>query len=175
MTMNKYLLAALIATAPIAATAQSWDGGYVGVQLGSADIDVDGAAELEGDGTSVGIFAGFNVSNGGLVYGAEIDYDTTDYEIADGAQEVDSTTRLKGRIGTELGGGLAYGVAGFVAATSPGLGDDNGYLFGLGYDFPVYDNIFVGAELLQHQFEDYNDSDLDVGVTTIKARVGFNF
>jgi hypothetical protein len=55
------------------------------------------------------------------------------------------------------------------------LGDDNGYLIGVGYDLPVSANMTIGAEVLSHQFEDYNDSGLDVGVTTFKARVAFNF
>ncbi|EBA14217.1 outer membrane protein [Roseobacter sp. CCS2] len=175
MKLHSLVIAAALAAAPIASFAQDWTGPYAGFQIGGSDIDVDGAAELTGDGPSYGIFAGYNVQNGAIVYGGEIDYDVTEYEIAGGAQEVDSTTRLKGRIGTELGGGLAYGTAGVVWATSPGLGDDNGYLVGVGYDLPVTQNMTVGAEILQHEFEDYNDTDLDVGVTTFKARVSFSF
>jgi len=174
MTVTKILMAAAFAAFPAAGFAYDWNGAYAGVQLGTSDIDVDGAP-LDGDGTSFGAYIGFNTVNAGIVYGAEIDYDATEYEIGGGAVEVDSTTRLKRRIGTELGGGLAYGTAGFVHATSPELGDDNGYLFGAGYDFPVSDNITIGGEILQHQFEDYEDTGLDVGVTTLKARVGFSF
>lgn len=174
MKLNTLIIAAALATAPAITFAQDWTGPYAGFQLGGSDIDVDGAP-LDGDGPSYGIFAGYNVQNGGVVYGGEIDYDVTEYEIADGAQEVDSTTRIKGRVGTELGGGLAYGTAGVVWATSPGLGDDNGYLLGFGYDLPVTANMSLGAEVLQHEFEDYNDSGLDVGVTTVKARVSFSF
>lgn len=175
MTMKNILLAGALITAPGATFANDWAGPYAGIQAGSAEIDTDEAAELDGDGTSLGIFAGYLFTDGNIVYGVEVDYDETDYEIADGAQEVDSTARIKARVGTELGGGLAYGTAGFVNATSPGLGDDTGYLFGIGYDFPVTDNIDLGAELLGHEFEDYNDSGIDVGVTTLKARVVFNF
>jgi opacity protein-like surface antigen len=175
MKLNTVIIAAALVAAPAATFAQDWTGPYAGFQIGTAEIDVDGAAELSGDGESYGIFAGYNIQNGAVVYGGEFDYDVTEYDIADGAAEVDSTTRLKARVGTELGGGLAYGTAGMVWATSPELGDDSGYLFGIGYDFPVSANMTVGAEVLNHQFDDYNDSDLDVDVTTIKARVSFSF
>lgn len=175
MTLKNILLASAVAVVPAAGFANDWNGPYVGIAAGSAEIDTDEAAELDGDGSSLGIFAGYLFNTGAIVYGIEVDYDETDYEIADGAQEVDSTARLKGRVGTELGGGLIYGTAGFVSATSPGLGDDDGFLLGIGYDFPVTNNIDVGAELLNHEFEDYNDTGIDVGVTTLKARIAFNF
>lgn len=174
MKLNTLVITTVLATAPAIAFAQDSTGPYAGFQFGGSDIDVDGAP-LTGDGPSYGIFAGYNLENNGVVYGAEVDYDVTEYDIGDGAVEVDSTTRIKARIGTELGGGLAYGTAGVVWATSPELGDDNGVLFGAGYDFPVTPNMTLGAEILQHEFEDYNDSGLDVGVTTVKARVAFSF
>lgn len=174
MTLKNILIAATFAAVPAASFANDWTGPYAGAQFGASEIDVD-PAPLDGDGPSYGVFAGYNMASGAVVYGAEIDYDVTEYDIGDGAVEVDSTTRLKARVGTELGGGLAYGTAGVVWATSPELGDDNGYLIGLGYDFPVGNGITIGGEILQHEFEDYNDSGLDVGVTTVKARVAFNF
>lgn len=174
MTLKNFLIAAVLSAVPVGAFAQDWTGPYAGFQIGGSDIDVDGAP-LEGDGPSYGVFAGYNVQSGALVYGGEFDYDTTEYDIGNGAEEIDSTTRLKARIGTDLGGGLAYGTAGAVWATSPGLGDDNGYFVGLGYDAQVSSSMVLGAELLYHDFNDYNDTGLDVGVTTFKARIAFNF
>lgn len=175
MKISYAILAATLITAPAAVSAQNWTGPYAGFQLGTGEIDVDGALEVDGDGPSYGIFAGYNVQEGGIVYGGEFDYDVTEYDIADGTAEVDSTTRLKARIGVPVGPGLAYGTAGIVWATSPELGDDNGYLYGVGYDFPVTANMAIGAEVLGHEFEDYNDTGADVGVTTVKARVSFSF
>ena len=176
MKLNTLAITAFFAVAPAATFAQDWSGAYAGFQIGGSQIDVDGAGPgVDGDGPSYGLFAGLNMQSGNIVYGAEIDYDTTEYDIDEASVEVDSTTRIKGRIGTEVGGGLAYGTAGAVWATSPELGDGNGYLFGFGYDLAVTTNMTVGAEVLQHEFDDYNDTGLDVGVTTFKARVAFNF
>ncbi|MEM8538280.1 MAG: outer membrane beta-barrel protein, partial [Pseudomonadota bacterium] len=151
MKFNVLAFVAALSASPTVSAAQNYNGPYAGFQIGGSDIDVD-PGTLSGDGPSYGIFAGFNVQNGGLVYGAEIDYDVTEYDIGDGTAEVDSTTRLKGRIGGILGSGLAYGTAGVVWATSPELGDDNGVFLGAGYDFPVTQNLDLGVELLQHQF-----------------------
>ncbi|MFO8127568.1 outer membrane protein [Yoonia sp.] len=174
MALKNFLIAAILTVVPASAFAQDWTGPYAGFQIGASDIDVDGAP-LDGDGPSYGMFAGYNVQNGAVVYGGEIDYDTTEYDIGNGAVEVDSTTRLKGRLGSDLTAGLVYGAAGIVWATSPELGDDNGYFIGVGYDAKLMGNAVLGAELLYHDFDDYNDSSLDVGVTTFKARVSFNF
>jgi len=173
MKLKSLIIAAVLAV-PSATFAQDFGGPYAGFQIGTSDIDVDGAP-LTGDGPSYGLFAGFNLQNGPLVYGGEVDYDTTEYDIGDGTAEVDSTTRLKARVGGIVGGGLAYGTAGVVWATSPELGDDNGSFIGAGYDFPVTDALDLGLEVLQHQFEDYNDSGLDVDVTTLKVRATFSF
>lgn len=174
MKLTQITLATLLTAAPAMVSAQDWSGIYAGVQAGISDIDVNDGA-LTGDGPSFGGFVGYNFDNGGIVYGVEVDYDGTNYDIGDGTAEVDSTTRLKGRVGADVGGGLLYGTAGAVWATSPGLGDDNGSFFGAGYDLPISDTMTVGGEILQHQFDNYNDTNLDVEVTTFKARVAFNF
>lgn len=174
MNIKGILVAAVLTAIPAGAFAQNWTGPYAGVQAGGSNIDVDNAP-LTGDGPSYGIFAGYNMQSGAMVYGGEFDYDVTEYDIGNGVAEIDSTARLKGRIGTDLGGGLVYGAAGLVWATSPELGDDSGFFLGIGYEAKVTPNVVVGAELLQHEFDDYNGGGLDVGVTTLKARLAFSF
>lgn len=175
MNMKHFLLAAVLTAVPAGAFAQDWTGPYAGVQVGGSNIDVDDTSPLTGNGPSYGLFAGYNMQNGAMVFGGEIDYDVTEYDIGDGTAEIDSTTRLKGRIGTNVGPGLVYGTGGVVWATSPELGDDSGYFLGLGYEAKVTPNTVLGAELLQHEFDNYNDGGLDVSVTTLKARLAFSF
>ncbi|MGJ8621893.1 MAG: outer membrane beta-barrel protein [Yoonia sp.] len=174
MNMKSFLIAAVLTAVPASVFAQDWTGPYAGLQIGGSDIDVDGAP-LTGEGPSYGVFAGYNMQNGALIFGGEVDYDVTEYDIGNGAAEVDSTTRVKGRIGTGVGPGMAYGAAGIVWATSPELGDDNGLFYGLGYEAEVTPNVVAGLELLQHEFSDYNDTGLDVSATTLKVRAAFSF
>jgi hypothetical protein len=171
MTFTKSLIVAALAIVPTASLAQDMTGAYGGIAAGIADIDVNDGA-LDGDGSSVGVYLGYNVDMGGIVYGGEIDFDKNDYEVPDVGVTVDYATRLKARAGAKVGGGLLYGVGGFVLATSNQLDDGQGYLYGVGYDLPVGGNYHVGAELLQHEFE---DDARQVGVTTLKVRLGFNF
>lgn len=172
MTLQTTLVAAAIALTPAIASAQDWTGSYAGIAAGGALIDVDKLADLEGDGTSVGFFAGYNYDTGGIVYGAEFDFDVTDYSIPDAGATVDAVARIKARVGLPVGPGLAYGTAGVVGASSDQLDDGVGYLYGIGYDMPVTENAFIGTELMGHQFE---DDVLKVGVSTLKVRAGFSF
>jgi len=165
------ILVAAIASVPAATFAQDWTGSYAGAAVGFADIDVNDGA-LSGEGESAGLFAGYNYDAGGIVYGAEFDFDSTEYEITGTDITIDTTTRLKGRVGVPVGNGLAYGVGGIISATSDQLPDGQGYLYGVGYDLRVGQNGIVGAELLGHQFE---DDDREVEVNTFRVRAGFNF
>lgn len=190
MTVNKALFAAALALAPMTASAQDWTGAYGGFAIGGSDIDAivkpAGDLALEGDGNSTGIFAGYNYQVGNVVYGAEFDFDGTNYRVGeavlgDDSVLVESTARLKARIGAPVGNGLAYGVAGVVGASTnsvvAALGDfavedGVGYLYGVGYDHRIANNLLVGAEVLYHEFD---DDVLNVEVTTFRLRVGYTF
>ncbi len=169
--MKHLALVAALLILPVSAKAQNWTGGYAGLAYGGSDIDATGG--LSGDGESLGFFTGFNFEAGNIVYGAELDWDKTDYTV--GTVNISHTTRLKGRIGVEIGNGLGFAAAGLVRANTDAIGDDSGYLFGLGYDHDLGNNMLVGAEVLQHEFDNFGGSGLDVSVTTFKARLAFKF
>lgn len=181
----------VVTTASGGMAADDWTGAYGGLSFGGSDITATvkpaGDLELPGDGESVGFFAGYNHQVGNVVLGAEFDFDSTDYVVgrdilgsAD-AVRVNATARLKGRIGTPIGNGLVYGVAGVVgASTNSVVGaldnfavkDGVGYLVGAGYDHRVSTNLLVGGEVLYHEFD---DDVLNVEVTTFRLRVGYRF
>ncbi|WP_056035241.1 outer membrane beta-barrel protein [Loktanella sp. 3ANDIMAR09] len=171
MNLKPLLIGAMIAGLPAAVMAQDATGAYFGIAAGGSDIDVNSGA-LDGDGPSVGIYAGYNFAANGVIYGGEFDFDSNQYEVPAAGATVDYATRLKARVGVPVGPGVAYGVGGFILATSDQLDDGRGYLYGVAYDMPFGDSYHVGAEILQHEFD---DDVLEVGVTTFKVRVGFNF
>lgn len=190
MTVKTLVTVAAIALAPAASMAQDWTGAYGGLSFGGSDIEATvkplGDLKLPGDGNSTGLFAGYNYQVGGIVYGAEFDFDATNYNVSD-LVLVESTARLKARIGVPIGSGLVYGVAGVVgASTNSVLPDDPsltpvngfavedgvGYLVGAGYDMKFGDNFLAGAEVLYHEFD---DDALNVEVTTLRLRVGYTF
>lgn len=172
-----------------------WTGAYGGLSFGGSDIDATvkplNDLKLEGDGNSTGIFAGYNYQMGNIVIGGEFDFDATNYRVGEdilGSDSVlvESTARLKARLGVPVGNGLLYGVAGVVGASTntvipdakTGLGadfaveDGVGYLVGAGYDMRIGDNLLAGAEVLYHEFD---DDVLNVEVTTFRLRVGYRF
>ena len=171
--MKKLLCASVLAILPCAASAEVGTGGYGGVSYGGSDIDVSGG--LSGDGDSLGLFAGYTWDHGDLLYGFETDWDRTDYAINGGAVNIDHTARLKARLGIPLGGGQGYATAGLVRAGTDTIGEDTGYLYGLGFDVPLSDGMLLGGEILQHEFDDFDGGGLDVSVTTFKARLAFRF
>ena len=170
-----------------------WTGGYVGGQLGYADLggdQIDGTG-LDGSGGLLGVHAGYLYDLGSYVLGAEIDYDAADFDVplstaldADGAGAIDSMARLKFRAGADLGRTLPYAVAGFAQANPNDFGDlietdGAGWLAGVGVAHQLTDQWIVGAELLHHRFDDFVTDDVgntaSLEATTVSLRASFRF
>ena len=174
------------APAPIPApvpvrTGGDWTGFYAGAQLGYGQVDAD---ELTGDtdGALYGVHAGYLYDLGSWVLGGELDIDGTNIENdTDGVAELDTVARAKLRLGYDAGQFLPYVVGGIAQAnvSSDALaaidGDDTGAFGGVGLEYRVSDSLRIGGEVLQHQFDDFNDSGVDIEATTATARVSFQF
>ncbi len=170
---------------PVAAPAPvmmsgDWSGGYVGAELGYgwAQLD-DGTDDVDAEGALGGLFAGYQADLGQWVVGGEASYDWADIGVDDSDAKIDQIGRLKLKAGYDLGQVLVYGTAGAAYANfDDGAGDDLndwGWLAGLGMDYKVTEAITVGAEVLYHQFDDFDDTGIDVDATTLQARVAYNF
>lgn len=96
-----------------------WDGAYVGgtgtYQWGKVAKGHDYGAK----GVGGGLYGGYNLQDGSLVYGAEADvnYSGIDKTIAGVKTEQGVNGTLRGRVGYDLNPALIYGTAG-VAATN---------------------------------------------------------
>nr|WP_207510517.1 outer membrane beta-barrel protein [Cognatiyoonia koreensis] len=154
-----------------------WGGFYAGGQLGWGQLDSDAFGDADPDGALYGVHAGYNYDFGSFVLGAELDYDATD--ISDDATgiDLDSVARFKVKAGYDAGRFLPYVTAGIAQATTSGAldADDDGQFAGVGVDYQFNDSIRVGAEALQHQFDDFDGSGADIDATTIAARVSYTF
>lgn len=168
------------APAPIVPAGYDWSGLYGGVQLEYGDVTVDGAAE--GDGVLYGVFGGYRYDFGNFVVGAELDLNLADIDLVDGVGttigSLDSVHRLGAEVGYDAGPALVYGTAGITQASATVGGadlQDNGYFFGAGVDYLLTDQIILGAEVLQHEFEDFDSSGLDISATTFGISAAFRF
>jgi opacity protein-like surface antigen len=154
-----------------------WTGFYAGGSLGYADATDTTFVTDEFDGLTYGVHAGYDRDFGGAVLGGELELSGFDLEDPEMLYEIDSILRAKLRAGYDAGNWLPYLTAGAAQLTMSGSIDDNdtGSFYGLGVDYRTGNDIRVGAELLQHDFEDFANSTTDVDVTTVSARVSFEF
>ncbi len=169
----------IAAPAPIPAPLPDWGGAYIGGQLGygQSELPLD-TGEVDGDGIIGGIHAGYLWDFGTLVAGVEGNYDLAAIEFDDDSGEIDDVARLKLRVGADLGDALLYATAGAAyASASVGGADlsDDGIFGGIGLDYRITDAVTVGAELLRHDFSDFDGSGLDVEVDTLQARASLHF
>jgi outer membrane immunogenic protein len=165
----------MVAPAPVLAPAPSsdWSGLYGGVQLGYGDVGSSTAA-LDGNGFSGGIFGGYRADLGQFVAGVEGTYDKTDIALGGGAATLDSIARLKLIGGYDMGPALVYGTVAAVRADSS-LGADNGWGAGIGVDYALTESMTLGAEVMEHRFDNFVGSGTDLDATTVNARLGFKF
>jgi outer membrane immunogenic protein len=161
------------APAPVA-IGGDWTGFYTGLQLGYADVDSDSGL-LDGDDISYGFHAGYDYDFGQFVLGGELDYDKMDVDLGGGAAELESVARAKIRGGYDLGRTLVYATAGYALAETS-VGDEDGQFYGLGVAYQVTDRYQVGAEILDHSFDDVGGTagnDLDATTLTIRGSLRF--
>lgn len=170
----------VVEPAPVAPVVQAapsadWTGGYVGAQLGFADGSVGAAS---GDNALYGVRAGYDWDFGNWVLGAGLDWDKTDIDLAGGPDNLDSIARLKLRAGADLGRTLLYVTAGGAHAKADIAGvsrSDNGWFAGVGGEYALNDRWTVGAEILKHEFNDFDNLGVDADATTASVNVGFRF
>jgi opacity protein-like surface antigen len=162
---------------PVVAPSADWSGAYGGVQLGYGDVDTNGAG-ADGNGMTGGVHGGYRWDLGKTVLGVEGEYDAADISLGGGAGKVDSVARLKMMAGADLGSNLVYATAGAAWADGnlAGVdGSDNGYFYGIGLEHALNDRWSLGGEVLQHKFDDFDNSGVDVDATTFSARVNYRF
>ncbi|WP_375262841.1 outer membrane protein [Palleronia sp.] len=146
--------------------------------------DIFGEADAEG--VIGGAFAGYQHDFGRFVLGGELDLNAADISSEDDDDDavdfdglsIDSVHRLKLRAGYDAGNTLIYGVVGAAYAKAE-LADREyegvGGVIGAGVDYKVTPNVVVGAEVLYHDFNDFDDTGLDADATSVQARVAYQF
>ncbi len=179
----------------VPAPAFEWGGGYAGLQAGFADIRPGGTADgdddddddddddlsfgsaLDGDGGTIGLRAGYDMTFGRGLVGGLVQYDTANIELGDSDVEIDSILRVGMRAGATAGRNLFYATGGFARADTDDLGSADGYFAGLGYEVFVTERVTLGAEALFHDFEDLDggDDDIDANASTVGVNLNFRF
>ncbi|MEL6607765.1 MAG: outer membrane beta-barrel protein [Pseudomonadota bacterium] len=162
---------------PAAPARYDWTGPSVGAQLSYGDVSTEGPA-LSGDDALLGLRAYYDYDFGNYVLGGGLQYDTADIDL-EGVASVSEVLRLGARAGIASGQNWYYGTVGFARAfTDDGAaapGDSDGYFIGAGYEVALTESVTAGAELLYHQFDDFDIDTLDADVTTLGLSVNYRF
>ncbi|BDA83789.1 outer membrane protein [Aureimonas sp. SA4125] len=164
------------AAAPIHIWSGPYAGGFVGYS--SSDFDQANGADYDGEGVVGGIYGGFNLQSGQIVYGVEADLgysglDAGGVNAATGAGiSADSNAfgSLRGRVGVAYDPFLFFATGGVALAnkelTSGGVEDDNthvGYTLGAGVEAQVLPNV---TSRLEYRYSDFDAETYDFGATS---------
>jgi opacity protein-like surface antigen len=155
-----------------------WSGFYGGAQIEFGDAEFEDAVDDDGDGGLIGVFGGYRYDFGSFVLGGEVDLNAADIELEASDTTIDAVYRVGVEAGYDAGPALIYGTAGYAYAEADSAGtdlEDDGYFFGAGIDYLVSEQFTVGAEILQHEFDDFDSTDIDVSVTTFGINAAFRF
>ncbi|RFC65383.1 porin family protein [Fulvimarina endophytica] len=160
-----------------------WSGPYAGAFVGyniSRFDDLRGAS-VEGEGVVGGVYGGFNIDGGPIVYGIEGDIGGGDFDAAangvTGRPDIQGETNvfgsLRGRVGVPMDPFLVYGTGGLALAdtqlTLDGASDTRtsvGYTVGAGVEAKVTDRVNARVE---YRYSDFGSSDYELGKTSVSS------
>jgi outer membrane immunogenic protein len=184
--MKKTIVAVALLLGASAASAQDWSGTYIGVSFGQGSgevgVPVTSGVDTLDSGTIYGLFAGYNLQQNNLVYGAELAFNSGEINSAAfPTQGIDRLLDLKGRFGYAAGAGLVYGVLGYStnrAFVTGASSDGSGISYGIGYDYQINDAFTIGGEFLGRRMQ--NDEtgailELEPDVSSFSLRAGMKF
>ncbi|OJF95178.1 outer membrane protein [Pararhizobium antarcticum] len=153
--------------------AKDWSGAYVGGTANWAHGKFTGDRTAAGFGG--GLYGGYNMQNGPIVYGAEADVNYGDTDVSRNGLALSQGVNgsIRGRVGYDLNPVLLYGTAGVAAsnvkARQAGVSDKNtllGWTAGAGAEALVTDNITARVE---YRYTDYNSKNFNVGGGTVSS------
>jgi len=170
--MRKILAASAFAILASPAFAGDFTGGYIGAQIGNADITSN--TNTNGSGNTYGLHLGYDYDNGDWVFGGELEMDRANITLGGGAATVSNIARVKAKIGYDIGQVFGYVVAGGARASTT-LGNDTGYVYGVGLTIIATYDWNVSFELLRNEFTDVDGAGTNFKANTANLRVSYRF
>jgi outer membrane immunogenic protein len=162
-----------------------WDGGYVGGKATYQWGKVKEGGHYTNNGLGAGVYGGYNMQNGKIVYGPEADlnYSGIESDRAGIHTKQGLNGSVRGRVGYDLDPVLLYGTAG-LAATGLKAEDKHsqetntllGLTVGAGAETKITDSITARAEYrytdYQRQNFDLNSGNQRLGLKTHEVNLG---
>ena len=174
-----------IIEAPIAAVPgiYTWSGPYAGGFVGYnfADFDQAAGASFDGEGAVGGVYAGYNIQTGRVIYGVEADIGGSDVDaggfnaaiglpLSSGQAAFGS---VRGRFGYAMDSFMVFATGGLAIAEQDlaiGLARDTnthlGYTLGAGVEAEIIDNV---TSRIEYRYSDYQAEEYRLGNVTISS------
>lgn len=190
------VLALLTLAAPVSAqetdATHDWSGVYGGLTYGSTGGEVKETHPLPfipaqinttSSQNSFGLFAGYNWQRDKIVFGGELLYLNAELPLDGFPDSIqDDIFELRGRVGYALNKFHIYGLVGYSASNyKVQVGDPfklAGPTLGLGVEYAVTDNIFVGFEAANRKIEGKSTANVTTihhDLTSFQFRFGYAF
>ena len=143
----------------------NWAGAYAGGTASWQRGDFQRQGDAKANGMGGGIYGGYNMQSGQMVYGGEADvnYSGVDNTANGFTAKQGANGSIRGRVGVDLNPVLVYGTAGVAASSvkvnNGGAKDDAtllGWTAGAGAEAFVTDNITARVE---YRYSDYGKKD----------------
>ena len=161
---------------PMAPMSSDWSGFYLGAQAGAGKAEFGGTATApDQDLNNYGVHAGYLYDLGSFVLGGELAYDKLDVDTIGDNNDV---VRAGVLAGYDAGRFMPYLAGGYAYLDTDAFGtseNDNGYYYGVGATYAVTPKIRVGVEYLEHKFDDFNDTGVDLTAKTTSLKASFAF
>lgn len=165
------------------ASVYTWSGPYAGGFVGYnfANLDQSGGAKFDGEGVVGGVYTGYTLQNGNVVYGAEADVGASDlsaggFNVATGVPiSADSTAfgSLRALVGVAFDPIMLFATGGVAVANKElslgNLSDDQthvGYTVGAGVQTQVTDSV---TSRVEYRYSDFESKDYDLGNVTVSS------
>ncbi len=154
----------------------NWAGAYAGGTASWQRGDFNRQGDAKANGLGGGVYGGYNMQSGQLVYGAEADlnYSGVDNNSHGFTAKQGANGSIRGRVGVDLNPVLVYGTGGLAASnveveTNAGAKDDAtllGWTAGAGVEAFVTNNVTARVE---YRYSDYQGKDYNLGGTKVKS------
>lgn len=164
-------VAPIAVAAPVAA-AKTWTGFYAGGSIGGMSQD-----GFDAEDNTYGLHLGYNRDLGNYVIGAEVGYGLNKVELDDKTGDMERSLSLKAKAGYDMGEFLPYVTAGVSQLELDGATTlkDKAFVYGVGFDYKLSDNVFVGGEVTQLKADDFDGSSVDLEQTNVALKVSYGF
>ncbi|MDB5525601.1 MAG: hypothetical protein JWM58_3364 [Rhizobium sp.] len=151
-----------------------WDGAYLGGKITQQWGKVREGGDYNTNGLGAGLYGGYNLQNGKIVYGAETDLNYSGIDSTNNGVKVKQHLNgsVRGRIGYDLDPVLVYGTAGIAATdlkASDSTSSDSNTLIGLalgaGVETKITDQITARTE---YRFNNYQTQNFKLDSGTVE-------